>query len=210
MTTATKNPLTDTFYDENVSPRHRLFEVYDSVIPKEVCEAAINAFDLADYTDAGSESYGEDEDDERRSRLLWLDNDHWVGGLATHFAYHANLKWNFDIIGLAELSILRYDGGGKFDWHIDAMGKELGNYEIGHGRPRERKLSVTVNLSDPNSYVGGDLQFQNDRAQVVGNASVRNQGSVTVFPSTSPHRVTELTSGTRYALVAWLIGEPLR
>ena len=66
-----------------------------------------------------------------------------------------------------------------------------------------RKLSVTVQLSDPGTYAGGDLQLG-----AVGQPGpeLRGQGSIIVFPAFVEHRVTPMTSGQRYSLVAWLSG----
>jgi len=74
--------------------------------------------------------------------------------------------------------------------------------EISH-----RKLSVTVQLSDEDSYEGGDLQFMiNNRIE---NAP-RKKGTVIVFPSFILHRVTEVTKGKRNSIVGWLSGPPFR
>ena len=35
-------------------------------------------------------------------------------------------------------------------------------------------------------------------------------GSMVVFPSDTWHRVTPVTTGVRYSLVLWSVGEPLR
>jgi PKHD-type hydroxylase len=80
----------------------------------------------------------------------------------------------------------------------------------GIGSGLERKLSVTVNLSDPGDYEGGDLQFLNGTGQLLTQSELRERGSVVVFPSTLGHRVTPITSGVRYALVGWMVGPPLR
>ena len=67
-----------------------------------------------------------------------------------------------------------------------------------------RKLSVTVNLSDPNEYRGGSLKLG-----AVGQpeaAELRARGSMLVFPSFVEHGVTPLLAGQRYSLVAWFSG----
>ena len=66
----------------------------------------------------------------------------------------------------------------------------------------DRKLSVVIQLSDPTTYQGGDFQFQDVETPV----NFRTQGSILVFPSYLPHRVTEITDGVRYSLVDWLEG----
>jgi PKHD-type hydroxylase len=80
----------------------------------------------------------------------------------------------------------------------------------GLGSGLERKLSVTVNLSDPGDYTGGDLEFLNGIGQLLTQPELRQRGSIVVFPSTLGHRVTPITSGVRYALVGWMVGPPIR
>ena len=75
-----------------------------------------------------------------------------------------------------------------------------------------RKISMTLNLTDPKSYEGGNLKFdlgphvEGDRLKVLDDS--RLQGSLIVFPSFTYHCVTPVTSGTRYSLVLWLLGKP--
>lgn len=106
----------------------------------------------------------------------------------------------------------------------DATGKPM--FDI-HGNPlpknsmltlakntvgKIRKLSVTVSLNDPSEYTGGNLRFdfgphfEGKRYHTC--KEIRPRGSVIVFPSHIQHQVTPVTSGTRYSLVAWNLGQP--
>ena len=74
-----------------------------------------------------------------------------------------------------------------------------------------RKLSMTVNLTDPKNYAGGNLKFDyghhgNKRFHVCN--EIRPRGSIIVFPSYTHHCVTPVTRGTRYSLVLWSLGKP--
>jgi len=75
-----------------------------------------------------------------------------------------------------------------------------------------RKISMTVNLTDPKSYEGGNLKFdlgphvKGNRLKVCDDS--RAQGSLIVFPSFTYHCITPVTSGTRYSLVMWCLGKP--
>lgn len=76
-----------------------------------------------------------------------------------------------------------------------------------------RKLSVTVSLSDPKEYDGGNLNFdlgphRPDRYHEC--TEIRPRGSIIVFPSHIYHQVTPVTRGTRYSLVAWNLGYPFK
>ena len=107
-------------------------------------------------------------------------------------------KYGFDLQGFyQELQLTRYSEGNFFNWHLD----------FGAGEISARKLSITVQLSDPDEYEGGDLQFMiNDKTV---NAP-RTQGTVIVFPSFIMHRVTPVTKGTRQSIVGWVSGHPYR
>ena len=75
-----------------------------------------------------------------------------------------------------------------------------------------RKISMTLNLTDPNSYEGGNLKFdlgphvKGNRIKVCDDS--RSQGSLIVFPSFMYHCVTPVISGTRFSLVLWCLGKP--
>ena len=71
----------------------------------------------------------------------------------------------------------------------------------------KRKLSLSVQLTDPADYDGGDLEFVNH----LGNEDeFRKQGSIIVFPSYLSHRVTTVTRGARRSMIAWVFGPPFR
>jgi PKHD-type hydroxylase len=75
--------------------------------------------------------------------------------------------------------------------------------DIGPGNINHRKISITIQLSDPDEYVGGDLELWTGQGQV--NAP-RSQGCAVLFPSFMLHRVTPVESGTRKSLVLWVGG----
>lgn len=87
------------------------------------------------------------------------------------------------------IQVLRYDEGGHFAmWHTDA------------GVDAQRRISVSVELSQRADYAGGELEVAPD---LVGRERTLPRGSAQLFPSRALHRVTPVTSGTRWALVAW-------
>ena len=67
-----------------------------------------------------------------------------------------------------------------------------------------RKLTFSIQLSDENSYEGGDLIFHT--AGLTDKQAKREKGTITFFPSFMMHEVTPVTSGTRYSLVGWVHG----
>jgi predicted 2-oxoglutarate/Fe(II)-dependent dioxygenase YbiX len=69
---------------------------------------------------------------------------------------------------------------------------------------RYRKISCSIQLSDPEDYKDCSLQIRNSNASMM--APPNEQGSIVCFPSYAHHIVTPLTSGTRYAMVGWFFG----
>ena len=195
-----------------VSARQVNYRVWDGVYPASVCQAVIDHFDETWFYDATIQTTSGDtliDPATRQAKNLFIEPGHWVGALVSHFAHQANLLWRYDLTGLGTLSVVRYDEGGQFNWHIDALAYEQSDYP-GLGSGLERKLSVTMNLSDPGDYDGGDLEFLDGTGRLFRQPEMRNRGSVAVFPSTVGHRVTTVTRGVRYALVGWMVGPPLR
>lgn len=107
--------------------------------------------------------------------------------------------WNFVIDGAEKIQFARYGPDQHYDWHMD-----LGS----QGPAMYRKLSLTVQLSDPASYADGDLEFKLGRGTEV---AARDRGTVTIFPSYILHRVRPVTRGQRCSLVQWVLcKEPFR
>ena len=102
--------------------------------------------------------------------------------------------FRFDLDGFFQgFQFTKYTAPGQhYTWHVDR----------GHGMG-VRKLSLSLQLSDPDTYEGGDLELQfGEDPQKAG----RERGMITLFPSYALHRVTPVTEGTRYSLVAWVSG----
>lgn len=194
------------------SPRHVLYRLWNGVLPAAVCQAVVDTFVVNEFSAATiqtADGSSLTDDRTRRASNMFVEPEHWAGALASHFANQGNLTWQFDLSGLGTLSFLRYDESSHFQWHIDTLSYDRTDYgRLGTGL--ERKLSVTVNLSDPADYDGGELEFLNGLGQLIKQSELRERGSVIVFPSTVGHRVTAVTRGVRYALVGWMVGPPLR
>ena len=132
----------------------------------------------------------------RTSTIRWLPDD-WVRNLLWGYVQKANAQaFNVDVDNHAEMQFTEYHAaeGGHYDWHHDVNWNGQSDFD--------RKLSVTVQLSDPADYAGGQFEF-ND---VTTNADFISKGTVLVFPSYLRHRVLPVTVGTRRSLVAWFFG----
>jgi PKHD-type hydroxylase len=77
-----------------------------------------------------------------------------------------------------------------------------------------RKLSVSVLLSDPKDFKGGEFEFDfrnhdpKDKENKQVAKELNKKGSMIVFPSFIWHRVKPVTKGVRYSLVLWYLGHP--
>ena len=83
--------------------------------------------------------------------------------------------------------LLRYDPGGKYEYHIDESYNE------------KRIVSVISCLSEQSEYEGGELEF------LEGPTYKLDFGDILVFPSNFVyrHRVRPVESGRRYSIVTW-------
>ena len=136
----------------------------------------------------------------RKSKIKWLypnDDSQWLYDKIINMVVEANkTMWNFNLYSV--IDSIQYtvysEGGGHYDWHMD----------IGPGSISHRKVSVTIQLSDPSEYEGGDLELWYGGGII---QIPKNKGLTVIFPSFSMHRVTPITKGTRKSLVLWLGGE---
>jgi PKHD-type hydroxylase len=138
----------------------------------------------------------------RRSKVRWLDFDPanlWAYQRVAEVVSNINAQhYRFDIVGLGEpMQLARYeaDDRGHYDWHQD------------YGGVISRKLSVTVQLTDPNVYDGGDLEVMATGKTL---RPGRDRGMVIVFPAYQLHRITPVAEGVRHSLVAWVSGPAFR
>jgi PKHD-type hydroxylase len=139
----------------------------------------------------------------RVTRTAWLSltpESKWIYDRLQRVARTLNDRvYQFELSGFSEhLQYTVYHGSesGHYDWHVDQ----------GPLRTR-RKLSLSVQLSDPAGYEGCDLQFYGGN-QI--ETAPRERGTVIAFPSYVLHRVTPCTKGTRKAIVAWTTGPQFR
>jgi PKHD-type hydroxylase len=118
-----------------------------------------------------------ENDEIRKGTVRWIPNNGqhtWLWEKINKLLSLANESfYGFDIVGAMEqLQFTEYETtGDHYSWHTD----------YGPGKLSVRKLSVSVELSDPSTYE-------------------------VVFPSYTLHRVSPLTSGKRYSLVLWASG----
>ena len=156
-----------------------------------------------------------------------LDDTHWIDGNQTSGMQAAFAKQNKQIaidsqirkqIGNEILSVLgtnqlflsaalpktilpplfnRYDVGDGFGIHVDNAIRPL----FGTNERIRTDLSMTIFFSEPEEYDGGELIIETQ----FGPQSVKLEaGSGILYPSTSLHKVTEITRGSRISSFFWM------
>lgn len=140
----------------------------------------------------------------RSSNISWLATDDpeydWIYATLAPVIQRVNAEhFNFDITHIMPLQFTRYDAdaNGHYNAHLD-LGKSAPN----------RKLSFSVQLSDPFHHEGGVLQFPYNRT--APEQAPRARGKIIFFPSYMLHEVTPVTKGVRYSLVGWVAGPLFR
>lgn len=138
----------------------------------------------------------------RISPISWLYSDDaenfWIFEKIVKAIEQTNNEFfNYDLQEMESLQFTVYDSEEKgfYGKHIDT--------DHNPTRGGIRKLSLSIQLSDPQDYEGGDLllYFGENSTKLS-----KSQGSGTFFPSYTLHEVTPVTKGIRYSLVAWVTG----
>jgi PKHD-type hydroxylase len=185
--------------------------MWESSLVPEICDKVIEMGNNLQLQDAniGFESNIQVDKDYRRSKIGWIQPwmPEWGGtfGYLHHLFQEANQNaFGFDLWSLREIQFTHYqaDNEGTYDWHTDLHWLDE--------KPVHRKLSMVVQLSNPEDYEGGDLEL---RPPVKGSPDpkiLRKRGTAICFPSMVEHRVTPVTKGERYSLVAWFEGPKFR
>jgi len=144
----------------------------------------------------------------RISEVSWIKrNDprsRFVFDLLFYYAREANrTAFNVDFNYLNDVQYTKYYGHNKGHYtpHVDTFwANDFSAYD--------RKISVTIQLSDGADYEGGDFTFVDYPSP--DKDELREKGSVLVFLSPIRHVVQPVTQGERRSLVAWFEGPKWR
>jgi PKHD-type hydroxylase len=155
----------------------------------------------------------------RDSNIVWMD-DRWIYKEIQPYVNMANINsgWNFDWDWSESCQFTKYKKGQYYDWHMDSLEQPYFNKKNLQDpiNNKIRKLSVTVTLSNPKDYKGGELEFDfrnldpNKKPKIKKCTEILPKGSLVVFPSFVWHRVCPVTSGERNSLVIWNLGYPFK
>ncbi|WP_420418002.1 2OG-Fe(II) oxygenase [Pacificispira sp.] len=182
-------------------PRHWVI-VRDAFSPEE-CAALRSAYTALNARKGGLVA-GRFDTQVRQSGLVWLPDGEteegeafgWVSQRLARLVGDANRDtFRYVLDGFEErLQLAGYGPGHYYDWHIDrGRGAVAGR----------RKLTLSVQLSDPADYLGGELELNADGHPF---QAPRDQGTLIAFAAHTIHRVAPVVTGTRLSLVAWIHG----
>ena len=135
----------------------------------------------------------------RKGNISWINSSDpecdFIFRKLTDAALAINNKfWQFDLDYIENLQYSSYDNTeDHYNWHMDMAFKSV----------HYRKLSFSLQLDDPETYEGCDLELDYGGKLI---QTKREQGTLIVFPSYALHKVTPLKSGTRKSLVGWICG----
>lgn len=146
---------------------------------------------------------GNGKDDIRSSQVRWIPQNEewwWLYNKLSDMIITANdALWKFNLHTMPEqIQFTEYYAteNGHYTWHQD----------IGPGILSKRKISITVQLSDPSEYEGGNLEMWSGGHESSVTTAHKGAGSVFIFPSYMMHRVTPVTKGVRKSFVLWVGG----
>tara|TARA_Y100000287_G_scaffold184769_2_gene186400 strand:+ start:166 stop:786 length:621 start_codon:yes stop_codon:yes gene_type:complete len=158
--------------------------------------------------------------DKRNSQNTWIPTNHWIGGFLWHYVERANREnFLYDLrnIDNESLQFTRYGVGEYYGWHNDAgischykpvsAGNRIEGITqdfVNENTELVRKLSFSLQLSDPDDYEGGNVQFLDENGKSY--FAPRQKGCIVLFDSRTQHRVLKVTKGTRKSIVGWVVG----
>jgi PKHD-type hydroxylase len=175
-----------------------LYAFWNNAFSKKECQTIINI-----AKDKGLiKGKTKEESDIRDSKISWLypvDNMDWVFRRVTDITLNLNERFfKFDLFGLNEgFQFTNYEApSGKYGKHVDR----------GMNMP-VRKLSISIQLTNPEEYEGGELYLYDDDK---GTLMDKTQGTLIMFPSYVLHEVMPVTKGERNSLVTWVTGKQFK
>jgi PKHD-type hydroxylase len=156
----------------------------------------------------------------RSSQNTWINTSHWIGGWLWYYVSkinRANFLYDITDIDNETLQYTHYKEGQFYSWHsdtaLDTYHKPQVRYASTVGRGQEemiqsgeyvRKLSFTLQLSEPTDYRGGEVEFLDSEGQRF--LAPKQRGTMIVFDSRTRHRVRKVKEGLRKSIVGWVVG----
>lgn len=175
-----------------------------------------------------SELIGKYKDkNKRNSENAWISTNHWIAGFIWHYVNKANREnFQYDLTNIdgENLQYTKYSEGQYYNWHNDAgisncykpeyignsggFEEDVDNLQLTDFLKTNcelvRKLSFTLQLSDPDEYEGGNVQLIDEAGRSY--IAPRQRGTIILFDSRTQHRVIKVKKGVRKSIVGWVLG----
>ena len=198
---------------------------FKSAIPSRICDDIVKYGKSLQDQMAVTGGYGnannlnqqqiKDLKKQRDSNIVWM-SDRWIYKEIQPYIRQANASagWNFQWDFSEACQFTKYEKGQYYDWHCDGWDQPYQREPNDPANGKIRKLSVTVTLSDPKEYTGGELEFDfknqnpNKKPDIRKCTEILSKGSLVVFPGFVWHRVCPVKKGKRHSLVIWNLGWP--
>lgn len=168
----------------NVLNKEELAIVHDYISRAEFVDGRLSAGSEASSVKNNSEMQSSEQATSQLNNLV-------MGKLVKHPVYLAAAL----PAKIAAPYYAKYSKGMYYGNHVDdpVMGPP--------GQRYRSDLSITIFLNEPDVYDGGELGIQTS----CGEQTVKlAAGDAVMYPSSSTHRVSEITSGERLVAVTWL------
>ncbi|WP_085642009.1 2OG-Fe(II) oxygenase [Thalassospira sp. MCCC 1A03138] len=179
-----------------------MYAIVPDALDTATCNRLIDGFSTE--LDDGGLVQGQSASHIRRSQITWFNETQEPVVMRRIIDMVADVNRNVFDFSLSEFAedaqIACYAGDqrGHYDWHSDVGASDIA---------RRRKLTMVIQLSEPDQYEGGLLQL--NPAGHVFDAPME-RGTAIFFPSFVLHRVAPTTAGLRYSLTQWVHGTPFR
>lgn len=140
--------------------------------------------------------------DVRKSKTSWIkpnkDSEFIFRRITDIITDLNNQFYGYELEYFEDLQFTEYseDYSGHYNCHRDS------SY---NGAGATRKLSFTIQLTDPSEYEGGDLVLYHESI-TDKRVLPKELGNLIAFPSYQLHEVEPVTKGVRYSLVSWVHG----
>jgi PKHD-type hydroxylase len=180
-------------------PMKTNLRVRNILTPDQVAQAVAAGSELITNNATTTAGYNSDV---RRAKVSHYDHTShaWLYKVVSDVGLEMNVKhFRFDITGVMDLQYLEY--------HAEDLGCYIGHMDLLASYP-VRKLSMSIQLSEPGEYDGGELEVVlSDKTTII---APKVAGDAMMFPSFILHRVKPVTRGVRKAIVCWFVGPEYR
>ena len=194
---------------------------YHTDLPKNITEELVSDLEKFDESAEQSKLHGNEVDQViRNSKNVWIPTTHWIGGWIWHYIQRSNrenFRYDLTAIDGESLQYTQYGEGQFYNWHTDVSteilykpklitgsGQSMAEDQINLNGEYVRKISFSLQLSDPDEYTGGEVQFMDNAGKTF--FAPKQRGTFIMFDSRAHHRVRKVKSGLRKSLVGWVVG----